>query len=147
MRFELMSLGGNVIRFPVELRAKPSIALLLELASDLGEVTLIAEAFGLDAPDPEARDRADRTMAETIGLTIFPVNETRAAKLWARCSSRRLSAPWRFARRRDRPVSWRMKRAREACGRANRRGLLACASRSRSGDARCRSSASADRRA
>jgi hypothetical protein len=50
--FELIFVGGNVIRFPVELRARPSIALVLDLAPDLQEVTLIAEAFGLEAPDP-----------------------------------------------------------------------------------------------
>jgi hypothetical protein len=36
--FELIFVGGNVIRFPVELRARPSIALVLDLAPDLQEV-------------------------------------------------------------------------------------------------------------
>lgn len=74
MRFEPVFVGGNVIRFPVELRAKPSIALLLHLAPDLMEATLIAETFGLAPPDPDLRDQADRAMAERIALTIFPVN-------------------------------------------------------------------------
>jgi len=43
-----MYLGSNVIRFPVELRAKPSIDLLIEVAPDSREVELIAEAFGFD---------------------------------------------------------------------------------------------------
>jgi hypothetical protein len=72
--FELIFVGGNVIRFPVELRARPSIALVLDLAPDLQEVTLIAEAFGLEAPDPDIRDDADRSMVKRIALTIFPVN-------------------------------------------------------------------------
>ena len=46
MRYETMTLGSNVIRFPVELRAKPSIDLLIEVAPDSREVELIAEAFG-----------------------------------------------------------------------------------------------------
>jgi len=38
MRYETMTLGSNVIRFPVELRAKPSIDLLIEVAPDSREV-------------------------------------------------------------------------------------------------------------
>jgi hypothetical protein len=34
MRYETLTLGGNVIRFPVELRAKPSIDLLIDVAPD-----------------------------------------------------------------------------------------------------------------
>ena len=51
MRYETLTLGGNVIRFPAQFRAKPSIDLLIDVAPDLREVELIAEAFGLDAPD------------------------------------------------------------------------------------------------
>ena len=40
MRYETMSLGSNVIRFPVELRAKPSIDLLIEVAPDSREARL-----------------------------------------------------------------------------------------------------------
>jgi hypothetical protein len=49
-----------------ELRAKPSIDLLIDVAPDSREVELIAEAFGFDAPDPEGRAKADRAMAERI---------------------------------------------------------------------------------
>src|SRR5271157_6177975 len=69
MRYETMTLGSNVIRFPVELRAKPSIDLLIEVAPDSREVELIAEAFGFEAPDPDGRSKADRAMAETIAKT------------------------------------------------------------------------------
>ena len=44
MRYETLTLGGNVIRFPVELRAKPSIDLLIDVAPDSRQVELIAEA-------------------------------------------------------------------------------------------------------
>ena len=81
MRYETMTLGSNVIRFPVELRAKPSIDLLIEIAPDSREVELIAEAFGFDPPDPEARSNADRAMAEAIAKASLPADpmERRAA--------------------------------------------------------------------
>jgi hypothetical protein len=81
MRYETLTLGGNVIRFPVEFRAKPSIDLLIDVAPDSREVELIAEAFGLDAPDTEGRAKADRAMAERIAAMDLPVDrqERRAA--------------------------------------------------------------------
>jgi hypothetical protein len=81
MRYETLTLGGNVIRFPVELRAKPSIDLLIDVAPDSREVELIAEAFGFEAPDPEGRAMADRAMAERIAAMDLPIDrqERRAA--------------------------------------------------------------------
>lgn len=75
MHYETMTfLGSNVIRFPVELRAKPSIDLLLDIAPDSREVELIAEAFGFEAPDPDARSEADHAMAETIAKMDLPAD-------------------------------------------------------------------------
>ncbi len=81
MCYETMSLGSNVIRFPVELRAKPSIDLLIEVPPDSREVEFIAEAFGFEAPDPDGRSKADRAIAETIAKADFAADpkERRAA--------------------------------------------------------------------
>ena len=81
MRYKTLTLGGNVIRFPVELRAKPSIDLLIDVAPDAREVALIAEAFGFEAPEPEGRAKADRSMAKRITAMDLPVDreERRAA--------------------------------------------------------------------
>jgi hypothetical protein len=82
MRYETLTLGGNVIRFPVELRAKPSIDLLVDVAPDSREVELIAEAFGFAAPDPAGRAMADRAMVERIAAMDLPVDrEQRRAAL------------------------------------------------------------------
>src|SRR5580698_10175182 len=74
VRYETLTLGGNVIRFPVELRPRPSIDLLIDVAPDWREVELIAEAFGFDTPDPEGRAKADRAMAERIAAMDLPVD-------------------------------------------------------------------------
>ena len=74
MRYETMTLGSNVIRFPVELRAKPSVHLLIDIAPDSREVELIAEAFGFEAPDPDARSEADHAMGESIAKTDLPAD-------------------------------------------------------------------------
>ena len=129
MRYETMTLGSNVIRFPVELRAKPSIDLLIEVAPDSREVELIAEAFGFEAPDPDGRSKADRAMAETIAKTDLPADpkERRAAlnamlqplvdRAVAACVA---GAPGGAAFGRSR---------REACERADRGRLLAGSAR------------------
>jgi len=57
---------NNVYRFPVELRAPASLALLFEMAPDYRQASLVAESFGLDEPSLEVEDEADREMAETL---------------------------------------------------------------------------------
>ena len=63
-----------MIKFPVKLRTRPSIHLLIEVAADSREVELIAEAFGFNAPDPECRRNADHAMAERIAKTDLAVD-------------------------------------------------------------------------
>ena len=65
MRTELLPGTLNVLRFPVERRARPTLALLREIAPDLREVWAAAEAFSLTPPHG-LRDTADADAAEHI---------------------------------------------------------------------------------
>jgi len=80
MRWDLLPGTINVYRFPMELAAKPTIDLLRSLAPDGREVSLVAEAFGLDEPPIEVRDRADRAMAERIAVTTCWREDARAKR-------------------------------------------------------------------
>ena len=66
MHIEMLPGTTNVVRFPVERRARPTLGLLREIAPDLREVLSIAEAFGLETPPPDLRDRVDAATAEYI---------------------------------------------------------------------------------
>jgi hypothetical protein len=72
--------GGQVIRFPVELVARPTTDLLRSLAPDSRQVSLVAEAFGLDEPSIEVRHEADRAMAERIAMTTCWPEEKNAKR-------------------------------------------------------------------
>jgi hypothetical protein len=64
MRIELLPGMTNVVRFPVERRARPTMALLRELAPDVRRVFNIVEAFDLEMPALDLRERVD---ADTAG--------------------------------------------------------------------------------
>ena len=66
MRIELLPGLTNVIRFPVERRARPTLDLLREIAPDSREVGCAIEAFGLDDPTVGLRDAVDASTAEHI---------------------------------------------------------------------------------
>jgi hypothetical protein len=72
MRIELMPKMTNVVRFPLESRVEPSIALLRAIAPDCREVELVAEAFDLARCLQETRHDADRAMAEHILNNVPP---------------------------------------------------------------------------
>jgi hypothetical protein len=58
----------NVIRFPVERRVRPTMELLREIRLDARTVLANAETMGYEAPEPDVRDRTDRSTAEHILL-------------------------------------------------------------------------------
>jgi hypothetical protein len=66
MRIEMLPGTKNVVRFPVERCARPTLALMREIAPDMREVLLIAESFWFDAPAPDLRARVDAETAEYI---------------------------------------------------------------------------------
>ena len=72
MRIELLAGTGNVVRFPVERRARPSLDLLRDIVPDVREVFQIAESFGLRLPEPDLRHMVDRQTAEHIADHVRP---------------------------------------------------------------------------
>jgi len=66
MHFERLPGTTNVVRFPIERRATPTLALLREIAPDVREVLAFADAFALEAPEPGLRDQVDAATAEHI---------------------------------------------------------------------------------
>jgi len=63
----------NVIRFPVEQRARPSYELLVEIEPDIREVMNVAEAFGLEGVDPTLKDATDQETARYLAEQVLPV--------------------------------------------------------------------------
>ena len=66
MRLDRLAGTTNVVRFPVERRARPTLDLMREMAPDVREVPAIAEAFDLEAPAPDLRARVDAETARYI---------------------------------------------------------------------------------
>jgi len=72
MHIELLPGQDNVVRFPVELRARPSMGLIREIAPDSREVGLAALSFGVEEPAHDLRHRVDRDTAEHILNAVAP---------------------------------------------------------------------------
>jgi hypothetical protein len=83
VRIELLPGINNVIRFPVEPRRSTTLATLRELAPDCRKVLNLADAFGLEAPCNELRDRTDEETAGFIALQAPPRGHARVAMLKA----------------------------------------------------------------
>ena len=81
MRTELLPGMTNVLRFPVELRARPTLQLLWEIAPDVREVLALADAFDLEMPVHNLRDLVDAETAGHIVNQIPDVDPARRAML------------------------------------------------------------------
>jgi hypothetical protein len=66
MRIELTPGMTNVVRFPIERRAKPSMDVVREIAPDSREVSMVIESFGFDDCIDDTRDAADQEMADYV---------------------------------------------------------------------------------
>ena len=81
MHIELLPGQDNVVRFPIEHRARPTLALMREIAPDVREVSLVAETFGLE-PSYGLRHEVDARTAEYIVDQVpDEPGETRGAML------------------------------------------------------------------
>ncbi len=72
VKIELMAGTTNVVRFPVERRARPTMDELRKLAPDVREAMNFAESFGLSMPEHDARHMADAEMADHIANHVRP---------------------------------------------------------------------------
>ena len=81
MRIELLPGMTNVVRFPVERRARATLELLRGIAPDVREVLSLAEAFGIEPPVHDLRERADAATADYIAAQVPPDAPTREAML------------------------------------------------------------------
>jgi hypothetical protein len=66
MADDLLPGTTNVVRFPVEERGRPTLDLMRMLAPDVRTIDMLAEAYGLELPDADFRDRVDAEAAEHI---------------------------------------------------------------------------------
>lgn len=73
MNIEMLPGLSNVIRFPIEQRARPSYALLVEIEPDIREVMNVADAFGLEGVDPTLKDATDQETARYLAEQVLPV--------------------------------------------------------------------------
>ena len=73
MNIEMLPGLTNVIRFPVEQRARPSYGLLVEIEPDIREVLNVAEAFGLEGTNPNLKDATDQETARYLAEQVLPV--------------------------------------------------------------------------
>ena len=94
-RFTLLPGMTNVVRFPVERRAKPTLDLLREITPDVREVLCLADALGFEAPAHDLREQTDAATAEHI-LNQAPVHgparEAMLAELEARAITGAIAA-------------------------------------------------------
>ena len=81
MLTELLPGTTNVVRFPTELRAGPTLDLLREIAPDVRRMAALADALGVEQPTPFLRDEAGVQMAEWIVNQVPATGPERAAML------------------------------------------------------------------
>lgn len=66
MHIEILAGTANVVRFPVERRARATMQRLHELAPDIREIAAIADAFGFESVPHDYRDQVDAQTARHL---------------------------------------------------------------------------------
>ena len=69
---EFLAGMSNVVRFPEERRARPTIELLREIRFDVDRLLLNAQSFGFELPPVRLRDETDRETARHIEAETPP---------------------------------------------------------------------------
>ena len=72
MTIELVPGTTNVVRLPSAERTASTLDLLREIAPDVKEVSLVADAYGMAMPSDDLRHRADAETAEYILNQVDP---------------------------------------------------------------------------
>ena len=73
MNIEMLPGLDNVVRFPIELRVAPSMAVLYDIAPDPREVLLIAESYQLEPPNPDLAHQVDAETARYVAEQVLPL--------------------------------------------------------------------------
>jgi hypothetical protein len=73
VNIELMPGLTNVVRFPVEERVAPSMAVIHGIEPDVREVLQVCEGFFLELPDPEHANQVDAETARYIAEQVLPL--------------------------------------------------------------------------
>ncbi len=73
MNIELMPGLTNVVRFPMEERTAPSMAVVHGIEPDVREVLQVCEGFFLELPDPEHANQVDAETADYIAEQVLPL--------------------------------------------------------------------------
>ena len=107
MRIELTPGMTNVVRFPIERRAKPSMDLVRDIAPDSREVSLVIELFGFDDDIDGLRDarrpgNGGLHRAQWVSLVELeatggsrPAAAADSSNARCRCAARRMTRHWR----------------------------------------------------
>jgi hypothetical protein len=74
MRVQFMPRPANVLRFPVERRVPPSLALLRHIVPEAGEVAALAQSFGLQPAPAVSRLDGSAMIAACLEEHILPDN-------------------------------------------------------------------------
>lgn len=75
----IIEAGGertNVVRFPIELRAAPSLALIREMEPDVRDIVFAAEGLGLNVASPDLQERIAAETTQRIAQQVLPLAPT-----------------------------------------------------------------------